>query len=247
MKNNAQVLYRLRGFARVQSWLSLSSVIVIVCLGVAALSSTSMAIDVTIDDHIFPLLHRLGDPDPLPFSESLACGQTSVFDSTETHCNIQCTKSYCKSVCDSARSGDPTKANSFKVFTDECSPGLTHIFGENGLIVEVTEAEYLREGGFWIKPLLEQIGQFIQPTPVSIHINWFFPSTVRRIVDGKMQMLPIDWVSGSVSFGPGLQTQTVNLWLAPSLKGADQIIRLSLDDNDVFMRLHGVVQGPTGL
>lgn len=247
MKTNTKVSTRPCFFEHLQPLRLLCLKVIAVCLGVAALSSASMAIDVSIDDNILPLLHRLGDQGPLPFSEALACGQTSVFDSTETHCNIQCTKSYCKSVCDSARSGDPTKPNSFKVFTDECSAGLVHIFGENGLIVEVTEAEYLREGGFWIKPLLEQLGQFIQPTPVSIHINWFFPSTVRRIVDGKMQVIPIDWVSGSVSFGPGLQTQDVNLWLAPSLKGADQIVRLSISDNDVFMRLHGVVQGPTGL
>jgi hypothetical protein len=209
------------------------------CLSLALLMPR-LANGMTVFDenHILPDLNHWMGPSQ-PFDQALQCGQNASFDVSVTHCDIRCTKGFCVTRCEASE--NPVQ-DRFKLFVDECSADEAHIFGENGLIMDITRTKYDAEGGHWIMPFLEQLGQFIQPEG-EVHLIEHWPHDVNYIDAGKMRRLRAREIRGELRFADSAQSESIQLLVTNELDGVRQILKCTLGDHDVLMQLRGVTEG----
>jgi hypothetical protein len=177
---------------------------------------------------------------PATFETAMACGQSAVIDFTTLHCDLKCTRSWCESKCESAHD----KSTAFYgLHVDECSKDLAHIFGDNGLILDIPKADYIAGGNSYVLAFLRGIGVFLQPEGTVTLLNWS-PSSVQMIDGGQLKTVTAYQIHGEISYGdPTAQTQQFDLEVTDQLGGIRQVLMFSINQ-DIFFRVHGVISQP---
>lgn len=174
------------------------------------------------------------------FETAMACGQNTVVDFDTLHCDVKCSASWCESKCESAHD----KATAFfGLHVDECEKDLAHVFGDNGLIIDVPKAEYVAGGNSYVIPFLKNIGQFVQPEG-TITLKDGFPTQAMMIVNGKMTSINAYDIHGEIDYGQS-QTQAFDLKITDQLDGVRQILRFAMGE-DVFFRVRGLIEQTPG-
>ena len=169
------------------------------------------------------------------FETAMTCGQNTMIDFETLHCDVKCSDQYCESKCEDAHD----RATAFYgLHVDECTQDLAHVFGDNGLIIDVSKADYVASGNSYVIPFLRSVGLFVQPEG-KITIKDGFPRQVNMIINGKMKSVFAYDVSGYIDYGQ-TQKQGFDLLVTDQLDGIRQILQFSMD-SDVFFRVRGLI------
>lgn len=184
------------------------------------------------------VLQRLWWNNSGTFETDFVCGSKSDYIGTKNFVEIKCSGNSCTSKWSEATT--PADRN-YSFHVADCEPDLVHVYGDNGLSVAITKADYLAGSSTWLVSFLKGVGHFIQPEGI-IEFNFSFPKQMFLIRNGRKQPLqayeiwfkykPMENVNGSM----------FKVYVAPSLVGVEQIVLFTDDQgSDEFFRLKGLI------
>jgi hypothetical protein len=164
------------------------------------------------------------------FEDFFQCGKSAKYKATAEKCQITCKTTYCMSQCSEAN-------KSFDLHIEDCSSDQVSIYGDNGLSIEVSQAEFNKSGS-WLVGLIRASGHYFSPAPsFEIYDLWnHWPVTI--ISGGQKKEISAMIITVQIVFGPGLQTYPYRIFINPQETGLKQIIGI-FDDQDQFMILNG--------
>ena len=194
----------------------------------------------TVLDPQQELVRLSGDLAVGSFANEMMCTQSMAVSATAERCEVRCTTGYCSSRCE----GPPTGTVRFQMHIDDCTAAGAFLYSDSGLSVELPVARWKSEEGYFVKPILEKLGQFITPEgEIRIRSSWW--REVRQIVGGKITKRPARLLEFEMSFGPGLMIENGWMLLDPNAVGLKRLIALGMgtwDGNpDIFFQMHGLL------
>ncbi len=198
-----------------------------------SLSSAAWAeVEVTDSGHVFEHISMFSKgPD---FLSSFTCNTKESFFSTVSQCTYKCNPNWCMSTCSQNKDG----LHLDEYYVEDCTADLVHVYGQNGLEVTVTRADYEAGANTWLISLLKSHAQFIKPEG-KIDLNFSFPGHVDIIAKGKKVTVPSETIYGNVSDGVSPQTYSFEVILIPQESGLRQLAYFRANTNDIFMQLRG--------
>lgn len=200
---------------------------------VLLLSGTAAsAIEIVDEGNVFSDL--AGYTNGVRFEDVMKCGQKHNFGATTGTCQFTCNASYCMSSC-----SDPVPKK-FAVAVEDCSADQASVYGENGMNLKVTRADFQKGGNTILIPFLQDIGRFVKPAGQRIVLTQVFPKFVAMIEGGnKSNVMGYD-VSVEIDYGPGLMRAQLSLLLVPTFSDIRSIARFGQMPDD-FYHYKGIV------
>ncbi|MES2963460.1 MAG: hypothetical protein V4760_06185 [Bdellovibrionota bacterium] len=175
---------------------------------------------------------------PGSFETVMACGQTATVEATTPNCDAKCGATFCQTKC--SRFQTPTGKDRYDLHVDDCSAGVAHVYGDNGLIVQVSREEFDQGAGTFLIPFLRQASQYLQPEG-EIHLNWMWPTSTQFIDDGQVRTISAFIVEADVVYPGSAQTLRIRTVWTDQLPGARQLLLFKLGQDDIFLKARGLV------
>lgn len=199
----------------------------------AALFSVQ-AFAVEIVDERGALQRLAGYASGVKFEEVMACGQTHDFNAQDGSCNYSCNASWCMSTC------SPASPSRFKVAVEDCSADQASIYGENGLNLTVTRADFAKGGNTILIPFLNDLSRYMKPAAQRIVLKDIWMKPVAMIEKGrKVSVMGYD-LTVELDLGSPQNPQTT-ITIVPGFKDLRSIARIGSMDS-AFYQAKGVIQ-----
>lgn len=168
------------------------------------------------------------------FDDVMKCGQRHTIGATDASCSVQCSTAFCRSMCSQA------VPPNFDIAVEDCSDGLAHIYGENGISIPVSKADFAKGGNTLAWVFLQDIGRYLKPVgKVILDSAWWRPVTM--IVNGDKTSVDAVEIWGTISYGENVQSLNFTLTVIPQQRDARQIAFFGPDPMNYFYRVKGVV------
>ncbi len=171
------------------------------------------------------------------FADEFKCGDHANFTLTTVSANVKCTSSYCIST--EVHPQSPAERN-FSLQIADCSEDAVNFYGDNGLSVTVTRADFATGQSTWLISLLKGLGHFIQPEG-QITLKTLMPMQYSLIRSGSKNSVMGLEIRAQFTTAPGSQSEELVLVLIPSLNGIEKVALLKIGEANEFFRLKGLL------
>ncbi|MEK7357136.1 MAG: hypothetical protein AAB250_11855 [Bdellovibrionota bacterium] len=172
------------------------------------------------------------------FENVMSCGQSATFEATTPKCELRCDSVFCRRKCDSYQT--PDGKNRYDLHIDDCAPGVAHVYGDNGLILDVTKADFAAGAGYFILPFFRGLGQYIQPEG-EVHLNWMWPTSAQFIENGQVMTINAYVVEADIVYAGATQMERIRTVWTDQLGGARQLLFVGFEHGDVLLKARGLV------
>ena len=133
------------------------------------------------------------------------------------------------------------KLSHFDLSVVQCEGEKATIVGDQGIVIEVLKSDYQKYHNTLIYSLFKQIDFFMSPV-ISVHVEWAQPKSRKKVVRGKIELIPSLEVNARVKTQDVSQTIGVDLSIHRSKSGVDSIILLrEFNEKNYFMKKKGVI------
>src|SRR5690554_1400968 len=113
----------------------------------SVLAFNAAAIEIEDQDDV---LERIASYNPgVTFESAMQCGLQYDVTAQDGECNVRCDAHSCMSMC------SPAALPKFKIAVEDCSADKAYIYGENGMSLEVTRADFVKGGNTILLPFLQ--------------------------------------------------------------------------------------------